>query len=238
MSASNLVIISFLICTIAIINIHGELDILQYAKQTIYASDLKKPDQNFRKVVSVDSSTAAGEDIVSITIHAKETTCAVSQQISIDKVYSKECTVSTRKYEDIECFLTANSDRVGTLKSNYKENNECNNFSIPFSCTIQFLFSSISFSVVLSSLFQLPLNHSTEIMFCSSNCTSISCVAFGQTDGLTKVGSTLSFAESQEGRILPCKRHFPYKLLKCFSYTIYSNTSRGTVSFPIYSRPN
>ncbi|XP_003369396.1 hypothetical protein Tsp_04811 [Trichinella spiralis] len=81
MSASNLVIISFLICTTAIINIHGELDILQYAKQTIYASDLKKPDQNFRKVVSVDSSTAAGEDIVSITIHAKETTCAVSQQV-------------------------------------------------------------------------------------------------------------------------------------------------------------
>ncbi|KRX72222.1 hypothetical protein T02_12495 [Trichinella nativa] len=120
MSASNLVIISFLICTIAIINIHGELDILQYAKQIIYASDLKKYNQQFRKVVSVDSSTAANEDIVSITIHAKETTCAVSQQIPMDKVYSKECAVSTRKYEDIECFLTANSDRVGTLKCIYR----------------------------------------------------------------------------------------------------------------------
>ncbi|KAL1233418.1 Ubiquitin carboxyl-terminal hydrolase [Trichinella pseudospiralis] len=81
MSALNLVIISFLICTTVVINTHGELDVLQYAKQTIYQSDLKKSDQKFRKVVSVDSSSAIGEDSVSITIHAKETTCAVSKKV-------------------------------------------------------------------------------------------------------------------------------------------------------------
>ncbi|KRZ17049.1 hypothetical protein T11_17315 [Trichinella zimbabwensis] len=120
MSASHLVIISFLLCTIAVINTHGELDILQYAKQTIYESDLKKSDQKFRKVVSVDSSSAAGDDSISITIHAKETTCAVSKKISMDKVYSKDCKISTKHYEDIECFVIAHHETVGTLKCVYQ----------------------------------------------------------------------------------------------------------------------
>ncbi|KRZ07165.1 hypothetical protein T4B_1071 [Trichinella pseudospiralis] len=120
MSALNLVIISFLICTTVVINTHGELDVLQYAKQTIYQSDLKKSDQKFRKVVSVDSSSAIGEDSVSITIHAKETTCAVSKKISVDKVYSKDCKISTKHYEDIECLLTVHHDKVGTLKCIYQ----------------------------------------------------------------------------------------------------------------------
>ncbi|KRY86746.1 hypothetical protein T4B_11418 [Trichinella pseudospiralis] len=79
------------------------LNALEEAKGYIYSSDLKRGDDHFRKVLSVNEVDRS--EGLSLTIEVLSTTCPVTSGMGLVDVYSDACLTITEEYDQIECHL-------------------------------------------------------------------------------------------------------------------------------------
>ncbi|KRY77010.1 hypothetical protein T4A_13643 [Trichinella pseudospiralis] len=100
-------------------NKNGQLkcSALEEAKEYIYAFDSQGGRGNFRKVLSVKDVDRS--DGLSLTLEALPTTCPVSSDMSMDKVYSDECPTTTEEYDQIECRLKLDASKAGHIECTY-----------------------------------------------------------------------------------------------------------------------
>ncbi|KRX73637.1 hypothetical protein T06_5655 [Trichinella sp. T6] len=97
--------------------INADLSPLEEAKGYIYQSDLQSGKGYFRRVLDVkDVDTSDG---LSLTIDALSTTCPVSSEMTQEQVYSDECPVTRKEYDEIECHLKLDHSKTGQIECTY-----------------------------------------------------------------------------------------------------------------------
>ncbi|OUC40789.1 hypothetical protein D917_03800 [Trichinella nativa] len=97
--------------------INADLSPLEEAQSYIYQSDLQSGKGNFRRVLDVsDVDTSDG---LSLTIDALSTTCPVSSEMTQEQVYSDECPVTKKEYDEIECHLKLDHSKTGQIECTY-----------------------------------------------------------------------------------------------------------------------
>ncbi|KRX90223.1 hypothetical protein T4E_8751 [Trichinella pseudospiralis] len=107
----------FFFMAVVMPEINADSSALEEAKEYIYAFDSQGGRGNFRKVLSVKDVDRS--DGLSLTLEALPTTCPVSSDMSMDKVYSDECPTTTEEYDQIECRLKLDASKAGHIECTY-----------------------------------------------------------------------------------------------------------------------